>query len=418
MCSKEKKRGLITIVIILGILSLYIMQMGPSPILGYIRKDLNLENEVLANMVVNIVFFFIVVGCLCGGYLEKKMGTKNLYSLALFLGGVGVVSHLLCAHNYVLLLAGRSIFGFGFGLAVPFIGSAIMKWYDAEEREKMDTVNAMFPFVGTAIGFIFMVPVCNLFKGHWEYSLAIWCLPMFLCLIVWAFYIKDRDFKNFEEEKEEDDENIYRDILRRKDLRLLGYTFICDFACYSYIGVILPTFFSEIGNINEALANIVAAVAFPAFGFFGSIVGGKVTSLTGKRKPILCIGQMGKFIGLLIACLLYKQGFAFIITGIAMFGFFNGFWMPVMYCVPMDLENMSAAKVGLTFALITSCGIAAGFFAPSVGGALTQVFMESSGIRDAVLCHADALRRSLLIFSFTNVIGLFCCMAIKETGKS
>lgn len=136
MCNKEKKRGLITIVIILGILSLYIMQMGPSPILGYIRKDLNLENEVLANMVVNIVFCFIVVGCLCGGYLEKKMGTKNLYSLALFLGGVGVASHLLCARNYILFLAGRSIFGFGFGLAVPFIGSAIMKWYDAEEREK------------------------------------------------------------------------------------------------------------------------------------------------------------------------------------------------------------------------------------------------------------------------------------------
>lgn len=97
MCNKEKKRGLITIVIILGILSLYIMQMGPSPILGYIRKDLNLENEVLANMVVNIVFCFIVVGCLCGGYLEKKVGTKNLYSLALFLGGVGVCqSFVMC----------------------------------------------------------------------------------------------------------------------------------------------------------------------------------------------------------------------------------------------------------------------------------------------------------------------------------
>lgn len=146
--------------------------------------------------------------------------------------------------------------------------------------------------------------------------MAIWCLPMFLCLIVWFFYIEDRNFKNFEEKKEEDSENIYRDILRRKDLRLLGYTFICDFACYSYIGVILPTFFSEIGNVNDALANIVAAVAFPAFGFVGSVVGGKVTSLTGKRKPILCIGQMGKFIGLLITCLLYKQGFAFIITGI------------------------------------------------------------------------------------------------------
>ena len=240
---------------------------------------------------------------------------------------------------------------------------------------------------------------------------------MFICLLVWQFRIKEKELTVYGKSEESTEKGTYAELFKRRELRLLCGIFVCDFACYSYIGVILPTYFFEIGGINETAANIIAAVAFPIFGMLGSIAGGQFNSKFKRRKPILCIGQIGKFIGLMIVCKLYKYGFFTAVLGIAVFGFFNGFWMPVMYCIPMDLDNMSSAKVGAAFALMTACGIAAGFIAPSIGGAMTQMFMRQSAAVNSFVSHTDALRQSLWIFSFTNILSLGLCIKMMETGK-
>lgn len=413
----KKQNIVLTGTIILGILSLYIMQMGPSSILVQIKRGLAIESEVMLNMVVNIVFCFIVLGCIIGPHLEKKLGTKNLYTVSLIFSVVGVFSHIFAENSYKLILIGRSVFGVGFGLSVPFIGSAIMKWYDGDARERMDTVNALFPFIGTAIAFLSLSPLTIFFDGRWEKALAIWSLPMFICLLVWQFRIKEKELTVYGKSEESTEKGTYAELFKRRELRLLCGIFVCDFACYSYIGVILPTYFFEIGGINETAANIIAAVAFPIFGMLGSIAGGQFNSKFKRRKPILCIGQIGKFIGLMIVCKLYKYGFFTAVLGIAVFGFFNGFWMPVMYCIPMDLDNMSSAKVGAAFALMTACGIAAGFIAPSIGGAITQMFMRQSAAVNSFVSYTDALRQSLWIFSFTNILSLGLCIKMMEPGK-
>lgn len=418
MFKRVKQNIILTGTIILGILTLYIMQIGPSSILVQIKQGLSIENEVLMNLVVNIVFCFIVIGCFLGPHLEKRIGTKGLYTTALIFSALGVLSHIFAADSYMVILAGRSIFGIGFGLAVPFIGSAIMKWYDGDSRERMDTVNALFPFIGTTIAFLSLSPLTTFFNGHWEAALAVWCVPMFICLILWKFGIKEKDIPVYSKVDDTPAGNgVYIELFKRKELRLLCGIFICDFACYSYIGVILPTYFFEIGGISETAANIIAAVAFPVFGMIGSMVGGQFNSKFKRRKPILCVGQIGKFIGLLIVCRLYEYGFFTTILGISVFGFFNGFWMPVMYCIPMDLDNMSSAKVGAAFALMTACGIAAGFFAPSLGGVMTQMFMRQSSAENYLVCHTAAIRQSLWIFSFANILSLALSVKIRETGR-
>ena len=112
----KKQNIVLTGTIILGILSLYIMQMGPSSILVQIKRGLAIESEVMLNMVVNIVFCFIVLGCIIGPHLEKKLGTKNLYTVSLIFSVVGVFSHIFAENSYKLILIGRSVFGVGFGL--------------------------------------------------------------------------------------------------------------------------------------------------------------------------------------------------------------------------------------------------------------------------------------------------------------
>ena len=87
--------------IIFGVLIFYIMQMAPSSLLPQIKQGLGPESEVLLNLVVNIVFFFIVIGCLAGSHIEKRWGTKNMYTLALFLGGLGLIlQYILFAFDW------------------------------------------------------------------------------------------------------------------------------------------------------------------------------------------------------------------------------------------------------------------------------------------------------------------------------
>lgn len=87
----KKQNIVLTGTIILGILSLYIMQMGPSSILVQIKRGLAIESEVMLNMVVNIVFCFIVLGCIIGPHLEKSLEQKiSVHRFAYILGSRGI----------------------------------------------------------------------------------------------------------------------------------------------------------------------------------------------------------------------------------------------------------------------------------------------------------------------------------------
>lgn len=392
--------------------------MAPSPILLELGEYFGVtDSNVLLNLLTNIIFPFIVLGCVTGGTIQKRIGTSKMFMLTLILSGAGTLMNLVVGNSYALMLIGRSIFGLGYGFGVPFIGTAIMKWFRGHDREKMDTINGLFPFIGTMISFLF-VPIISRVLGDWKWSLAIWGVLIFAVLIVWIVCIKEHELPDYTENEEETVEaNVYGNLWKRKEIRLLCITFVCDFICYSYIAVILPTFLYEASNMSEATAGLWAAIAFPAVGIIGCSVGGIFMGKSGKRRPTLIAGQIFKFIGIMIATLGSGISVVVIIAGIALFGLGNGMWMPAMYCVPMELEDMNAARVGNAFALMTACAMTAGFLAPTIGGVLTDAFVAASGISDSVASHVFGLKWSLFIFGFSNLIGAGCMIKIRETGK-
>lgn len=419
MVKNKKAVGIVTVCIVLGILFAYAMQMSPSPILLEIRDYYAItNNDTLLNMAVSIIFLTIVIGCLIGAKVEQKIGTRNLFilSMSLILAG-GLLS--LAAFRYAILLVARALYGLGFGFSVQFIGSAIMKYYDPIAREKMNTLNGMFPFFGTVISFFLAAPLSKLLGGF-KTSLAIWTIPVAIALILWALLTREKTLPDYTlgetPEDAEPEQHIYRNLWSRKEIRLLSITFVCDFTVYSYIAVILPTLFFEATEMSQEIAGLVAAIAFPAFGILGSSLGGVFLNKTGLRKPTLLTGQILKFFGVCIATLGCSISPAFLVGGICLFGIGNGLWMPALYCVPMDLKGMTSTLSGAAFALMTACGMTAGFLAPSIGGWLTNLLMNSSGLTDAVASHAFGLKWSLFIFGFTNVVSTLCMLFFKETG--
>lgn len=406
---KIKKLPLATALTVLAIGVGYILQMSPSPILGVLREGYGLGgNDALLNLCVSVIYPMTIAASLLGGRLESRLGIRRLFTWALiFLTGGTLLN--FAAVNYPLFLAGRVLFSVGFGLAIPFIGSAIMNWYGEKGRARMNTLNGMFPFIGTVVSFALMLPLTERLGGSWKASLGIWGLPLLGVLVLWTLLVREEDLPAPPPEAEE--QGVYRLLLRHRDIRLLCEIFVLDFFCYSYIVVVLPTFLSESGGMSERQAGLWAALAFPAVGLAGGILGGFLMSATGKRKSILAAGQLIKLAGILLLTLGIDFSVWAGIAGAAVFGLGNGMWMPVMYAMPMEMEGMTPSRVGAAFALISSCGFAAGFVSPVLGGWLTTALA-------AVRSHAFGLKWSLFAFGFTNLVSFLIALALRDTAPT
>ena len=416
-----RKKRLATITMILSIIILYVQQMSPSPLLGYIgNKYLIYQNDALLNLSVSIIFPSIIAASLFGSIIEQKIGTKALFSLAMIFAASGFAINFT-AESYIIFLVGRLLFGGGFGFCIPFFGSAIMNWYTGRQRYFMNTVNGLFPFIGAVMGFGLMTPLYGLLNSSLRFVFGIWAIPLLIIVFVWeSLFEKKKGFlppDGLVARKAVGEKGLYRNLLKRKDIRMLCFAFICDFLCYSYVAIILPTYLHELGGISASLAGLLAAFFFPGIGIFGAVIGGILISKTGLRKPTLAVGQLLKLIGGVLAALGGAISLGMVMCGVALFGVGNALWMPSMYTVPTELDNMNSTRVAAAFSLISSFGFFVGFVGPIVGGWLTNQLMLFSGISDPVLNHVFGLRWSLFIFSLVNIIALVCVLRMSETGE-
>ena len=169
--------------------------------------------------------------------------------------------------------------------------------------------------------------------------------------------------------------------------------------------------------MEASAAGLLAAAAFPAIGILGSMAGGILMSVTGRRKPILAAGQALKLAGVLVLTLCLEHSLIMGIAGIIVFAVGNGMWMPVMYTMPMEMDGMDDSRVGASFAFMSSCGFLMGFISPILGGGLTNTIMAMAPHKDLVLRHVFGLKWSLFLFGFTNIEALVCALRIEETGK-
>ena len=410
--------------IIAGILLAYIMEMCPSPFLQEIERSYELGgNDALLNLSVSVIFPAIIVSSILGGRFEEKLGTYGLYIATLVFVTVGLLLNLV-AWNYAVFLAGRIVFGLGFGLGIPFIGSAIMKWYPEKRRDSMNTLNALFPFIGTLISYAVMNPLISLF-GKWPPAMAVWGAGTLLILMFWALCISPDKIKEYPPPAEESQSDgngsgLYAGLIKRREIRGLSLIFMCDFFCYSFISVVIPTLAWELGagELSEAAAGALAALAFPAFGLVGCFLGGLWSQRSGRRKPVLLCGQVFKLIGVFVAVILARVSVYASMAGFALFGIGNGMWMPVMYCIPMDLKGMDSAKTGAAFALMSACGFVCGFISPTVGGWLTDWFSARPAAAEFVSARSYGMIMSLLIFNAVNLISVWCAARMRETGRS
>jgi len=402
-----KNSKTVTFLIIAGVLIAYIMQVSPSVILLELKTELDIKSEVMLNLTVSIIYPVVIITSLLGTLAEKRLGLKKLYALILMLLAVGLAGNLI-ADSYLTFIILRVIYGAGFGFSIPFYGSMLMKLYGTEERTFMNTVNGLFPFIGTLLCYICINLTVSI-AGSWKFAFAIWGFIEIAILISWA----PQHLIENEEDNEENSAGVALSVLTLQPIRCLAIIIGCDYFCYSYISLILPTYISESGGISQIAAGILSAIVFPGLGLAGGLVGGALAGKKGYRKTILIVGLIMETGGVAISGMSFGPALIIELIGVAFFGFGNGLWLPAFYMIPCEQKGITASEVSAAFALLVSIGFLLGFISPVIGGIITEHIVRRSGL-SMVAAHVLGLRKSLLLFASVNVAGIIAAFRIES----
>ncbi|WP_418667669.1 CynX/NimT family MFS transporter [Allofournierella sp.] len=395
---KKNSLSLLTALILSGTLFLYVAQMSPSAVLTLLEQEYRID-PAASSFGISVVFLPIILFSLGGSYLLARVGLKKTYALALLLGGLGIVLNLF-AENFLLFCIGRIVYGAGFGLSTPFIGAAIMRWYSPPQRVKMDTANALLPYLGNILVFALTLPLTAAFAGSWKAALSVWGFFSLAVLALWLPLAREEGplAASAPGTVCPAEKGIYRGLVRRREIRLLLIAFVCDFISFSVVTSLLPTYFQRDWGMAIQAANRITTL-FPVAGVAGGIAAYHVMARTGRRRTLLWLGQALKAAG--IALIYFGGAGAPGLAGVVLVGVGNCIWIPPMFVVPMELEGMTPARVGAAFSLITSCGFAGGLAAPILAGSLSARTSYGFAI---FLCIAPCLA------------GLLAALAIRETG--
>lgn len=395
----NKGQWLVTVLILTGLFTAYLAQFQPAPVLTLIMDDLMVDMSQ-AGLGISIIFPVTIVFSLIGGYLLQSLGIRKLYILVLLITGVGVLGNYF-AVNYAIFLAGRIVYGIGFGLSIPFLGAAIMAWYKPKQREYMNTAMAIFPFITNFVLYGFTMPIYGALGNSWGAALGVWGILTIVVLIVWVIFSKNHVFpqESGEEEGQKED-HLYGKLIKRKEVLILCITFICDFASYAFIVGILPTFYQVEAGLSIEKANSLASI-FPFAGIIAVIIAGVIMSASGRRKPMLVLGQLFKFVGFVLVVIGVDSTLG--LVGSALIGAGTAMWIPSNYMIPMELEDMNPTRVGGAFALQFTAAFIAGTLAPVIGGWLSELI---------------TIKYALLVFGMPNLISFIATMMIRETGPA
>lgn len=390
-------KWLIAILLFSGLLGLNVLWFVPSPLLVFIMEDLNI-NLSQAGLSMSIVCLFVALFSIIGGWMVYKIGVKRAFSVGLLFMAAGAI-FTLAVDSFLDLFVSRVLTGIGFGLCLPVSGVIIMMWFTETERPYMNTVNSSLPYVATFITFSVTVPLYILLGNSWRMAIGIWGMFLLITALAWAFWGKENNCGEEEEEMSNADFNIYRQVLRDREVRLLSTAEAADMWSFQFLSSMLPTYFVVEKGLDAARAASITAV-FPVAGILGGMICGIWMSRIGLRRPFTWPNHLIIFLGTILA--INTEGWMRIM-GVFLAGFGNAGWAPALFTMPMEFKEIDPAKLGAVYGIIMASGFTSAFISPWLGGWIAKY---------------TGLYSTIFIFAFSSLIAALCTFLMKETGPA
>ena len=276
--------------------------------------------------------------------------------------------------------------------------------------------------MGAVICYALYIPLLTLFNNNLNLTFAVWSVLPLVILVIWNPLFKRITLKEAEDQglviDAPEEKGLYRSLLKRKHILLLNGVWIFDYFTFAYLGVTVMSYMRGHFTVSAATVGLIISIAFCAVGLPATIFGGFLMKKLGRNNFIIRSAQFIKATGCVLIAF-GSESIALVVLGVMMFGFGNAFWMPPMYQLPTELENMNPTRVGGAFVIGGVAGFLFAFFGPLLGAAIQEAIAGGATL-DALGLPTEAglfgMKWTFFICGILEYIAFALSLFIKETG--
>ena len=296
---------------------------------------------------------------------------------------------------FVVLLAGRLLFGISNIAQMPARALLTRQWFPSKEVIYVNGIsNVLFGLV--VGGGLALAPVIlDLTNGDWRLTLRIFGLYFAAITVLWIIVGRERTNEADKEVVTLPGENVVKRALAHRDLWIGGLGFVGSTMSFGAFLAFYPTLMLEEFDISLRLTGGILAL--------GVVVGG--IGGMGIAWAAATSGREGIFLQIL-GVLMIGSNLGMVLTGsvpaLFVLSFLNGVawaFFPILVTVPFHLPGIRPRELAVAFAftmMMTSVGTSLG---PLFTGFLQEAF--------------DDLKLALFLISFTSVSLILAGMTLR-----
>lgn len=408
-----KYRFVVFVLVLLALLAQPFNNFGLSTLAAPITATMGLSNTQFG-LLSTLVAFCMGVFAFGGGAVLANIGIKKCYAIALgvmALGGI-LLGVAAMQNSYPMMLVCRFVTGIGFGLMYPVKTAIVMKWFPEKERLLMNALTLSVTYVG----FFFLFKwILGIYKGLGNNIgltlIVIGCIALFAC-VMWIIFYKDnyKGLPDYEEHPVKKEKVRFtfapvKELWANKYIRYMAIGTIGHYMAWASINTFFPLFFNQkfasiISDPAELaqFANGIAAY-MPLSGLIAIIAAVFIATPFKNRKLFIWPLQILFLFGCIGSVFSVNPGFVRICQIII--GASSAAWYPAFTTLPMELPDMTPAKVGVAMGIIFGLGNFTQFLMGVIGGGL-----------------ADAIGMQTMLFIVCTVglvLAVVCFIMLPET---
>lgn len=380
-----------------GWVSLYVVRMGISPVLGMIMEEFHISYAT-AGSLFSAIFLSYTLMQVPSGYLGDLFGRRKILILSTMLWFVFSLCTAL-VQSFAMLVVIRFLTGVAHGAYFGNEKPTIVAFTPAEKMGQGQAVS----FIGLAFGFFLAVFFSGMiadYTHNWRWVFVVFAIPSIITSFLVFKYIEDP--KPIRNEDAAQVRAAYRKAFMGGDLwlmYLLGFTLLY---AYWLLATWMPSIYMEIGisgiTTSSVLSGILGLVGIPGLFVIGTLSDTFSRRGLGRKWFVAASALIWALLMLAMAYAVETRASSALISVLYLIsGFFAfGVWPPY-YALLGELAPKEI--VGTTFGLANLIGFLSSWIAPFFTGWVKDTTGSFSG--------------GLYVASFVLAAGIILILAVK-----
>ena len=330
-----------------------------APVVPLIIEEYGISRSA-ASLLTGLVMLTMSGFAIPSSMLVGRIPLKWLIALAWVTCAAPTLSFL--AHQFLVLLGLRVVYGLGLAMLWPSMVPVLMRWFPSKELPLVNALNVAAFSAGISLTTFTMAPLAQVIG--WKVAFSLFGGVSLVGAGVWVILGRVPGIVE-ESESHLSLRNLWK-VLHARATLLLAFGDASVFAQYTALTAWLPTFYFEVHglSLNEAGATVGL---LPITGVFVVLLAGLLSLRFHRRRPFLIVS--GVLAGLAGFGTFLLAGTVWVYTALVLLSIGSWLYIPAFNTLLMELPDIRQEEASVIFAVIIAVGGILTFVAPLVVGA-------------------------------------------------